>query len=131
MSSTEPLPTIDFEECPCTGGTLDRLVQPAILVVLAQGPMHGYLLAERIGTMSILGGHKPDVSGIYRFLKMMESKGMVTSAWDLSETGPAKKSYQITAAGRQCLEMWIKTLEGYRRDISELIEAARKVRPGN
>ena len=130
MSSTPPLPTLDFEECSCTGGTLDRLVQPAILVVLAEGPMHGYLLAERIGAMPILGGQKPDVSGIYRFLKMMESKGIVTSAWDLSESGPAKKSYQITAAGQQCLDVWIKTLEGYRHGISELLKAARAVRVG-
>lgn len=44
----------------------------------------------------------------------MASKGMVVATWDLSESGPAKKSYQITPAGQQCLRQWIDTLQGYR-----------------
>ncbi len=71
----------DFEECPCAGRTLDKLIQPAILVVLAEGPLHGYRLAERIGELSMFGGQKPDASGVYRFLKTMERRGMVASSW--------------------------------------------------
>jgi len=112
--------------CPCTGTTLDRLIQPAILVVLAEGPLHGYGIAERIGHMGIFGGRKPDVSGVYRFLKGMESRGMVTSSWDTSEGGPAKKAYQITALGERCLRKWIETLKDYRNGISALLKAARK-----
>ncbi len=29
-------------ECPCEGSTLDKLVQPAILTILSDGPLHGY-----------------------------------------------------------------------------------------
>ena len=56
---------LDLADCPCSGGTLDKLIQPAVLIVLAEGPLHGYRLAERIGTMPTLGGQKPDVSGVY------------------------------------------------------------------
>ncbi len=69
--------------------------------------------------------HRPDVSGIYRFLKAMERKELVAGSWDLSETGPAKKCYQITPAGRRCLQEWIKTLENYRQQITRLWRAAR------
>jgi DNA-binding PadR family transcriptional regulator len=112
--------------CPCEGGTLDRLIQPAILVVLAEGPLHGYRLTERIGALPGFAGNKPDVSGVYRFLKTMESKGLVVSSWDLAERGPARKAYQITSAGERCLQRWIKTLEQYREGIAVLLRTARK-----
>jgi DNA-binding PadR family transcriptional regulator len=108
------------------GATLDRLVQPAILVILAEGPLHGYGLTERIGALPGFTGNKPDVSGVYRFLKTMESKGLVVSSWDLAERGPARKSYQITSAGERCLRHWIKTLEEYREGIAVLLRTARK-----
>jgi len=108
------------------GASLDRLVQPAILVILAEGPLHGYRVTERIGAMPGFAGTKPDVSGVYRFLKTMEGNGLVVSSWDLSERGPAKKSYQITSAGERCLRRWIKTLEQYREGIAVLLRTARK-----
>ena len=57
----------DLVTCPCDGKTLDRLIQPAILVVLADGPLHGYRLVERIGKLPGFSGQKPDASGVYRF----------------------------------------------------------------
>lgn len=115
--------------CPCDGGTLDRLIQPAIFVVLADGPLHGYRLTERISKLPGFVGQKPDVSGVYRFLKSMERRGLVASSWDASEKGPARKSYRLTAAGADCLRRWVKTLENYRRGIGGLLAAARKASP--
>ena len=111
--------------CPCTGGTLDKLIQPAILAVLAKGPLHGYKLAERIGGMPLFRGRKPDVSGVYRALKAMDGKDFVLASWDFSENGPAKKSYRLTEAGGQCLFRWIETLEQYRQGITVLLKTAR------
>ena len=116
----------DLADCPCTGGTLDRLIQPAILMVLAEGPLHGYRVAERIGEMSSFSDQKPDVSGVYRFLKTMERKKLVVGAWDISESGPARKCYEITPSGRRCLREWVKTLEDHRKRITDLLRAARK-----
>ena len=126
MSATRARPASIPAACPCMGATLDRLVQPAILVILAEGPLHGYRVTERIGAMPGFAGTKPDVSGVYRFLKTMEGNGLVVSSWDLSERGPAKKSYQITSAGERCLRRWIKTLEQYREGIAVLLRTARK-----
>jgi len=126
MSSTRTSLKLDLTACPCAGRTLDKLIQPAILVVLAEGPLHGYRLAERIGALPGLAGGKPDVSGIYRFLKSMQRKGLVVSSWDLSESGPAKKSYQLTPTGQRCLRQWIATLEAYRDGIGVLLKLARK-----
>lgn len=117
---------IDRGDCPCAGGTLDKLIQPAILVILADSPLHGYRLVERLGEMRILAGHKPDASGVYRFLKGMEGKGLVVSSWDTSGTGPAKRVFQLTASGQSCLRTWIATLEEYRDGINALLKNARK-----
>ncbi|NLX54903.1 MAG: PadR family transcriptional regulator [Planctomycetaceae bacterium] len=124
-TETVSLP-IDMADCPCAGGTLDKLIQPAILVILAEGPLHGYRLVERLGEMRMLAGHKPDASGVYRFLKGMEGRGLVNSAWDTSGSGPAKRVFQMTASGQSCLRVWITTLEAYRDGINSLLKAARK-----
>lgn len=116
----------EWDDCPCGGRTLDKLIQPAILVVLAAGPLHGYRLVERISELALSGGQEPDASGVYRYLKTMETKGLVASTWILSETGPAKRSYQLTADGERCLRKWISTLETYRDGITALLKAARK-----
>jgi len=114
-----------FSNCPCSGATLDKLVQPAILAALTEGPIHGYRLAERINEMAGLTGGKPDVSGIYRFLKKMEATGFVTSSWETGAQGHAKRLYEITAAGRDCLARWTTTLEVYLETITALLKEAR------
>jgi len=106
--------------------TLDRLLQPAILTVLAQRALHGYRLAQRIAELPPFKGQKPDVSGIYRFLRSMEDRGLVVASWDVSRRGPAKRLYQLTPAGRQCLSRWIETLDAYRRAIGGLLAIARR-----
>ncbi len=125
-SSRRETISLDLADCPCTGGTLDRLIQPAILLVLAEGPLHGYRLTDRLGEMPMFRAAKPDGSGVYRFLKTMESKGLVVASWDVSKSGPAKKCYQITPSGERCLRQWIQTLQEYREGITSLLKAARK-----
>ena len=113
-------------DCPCTGGTLDRLIQPALLTILARGPLHGYELAKQIGAMPSFSGQTPDRSGVYRFLKAMDDKRVVESTWDVAAAGPARHLYRITPSGRCCLTRWIKTLEEYRTAIGQMVAEARK-----
>jgi PadR family transcriptional regulator PadR len=121
---------IPFSSCPCVGKTLDKLIQPAILAVLGKGPLHGYKIAERIGEMPMLKGQKPDVSGVYRFLKSMEAKRLVVSSWDCSQRGPARKSYRLTGIGEQCLARWIQTLEEHRKAVTALLKTSRAALAG-
>jgi PadR family transcriptional regulator, regulatory protein PadR len=116
----------DAKTCPCTGGTLDRLIQPAILVLLMEERMHGYRVAERIAGMPHFASQKPDMSGVYRSLKTMESLELVASSWDVSGSGPAKKMYELTESGEACLQTWIQTLADYRKSITDLLRLARR-----
>ena len=114
-----------FPDCPCSGGTLDRLVQPAILTALTEGPIHGYRLAERIKEMMGQCGDKPDISGIYRCLKKMAATGLVTSTWESGAKGHPKRLFEITADGRACLVRWTTTLETYLEEITALLREAK------
>jgi len=115
-----------FHQCPCVGATLDKLVQPAMLAILAKESLHGYELARKIGEIPHLLGEAPDVSGIYRMLKSLESRGMVTSEWDVSPGGHPKRLFTITTDGRQCLENWNLTLQSYHKAVGSLLKTTQK-----
>ena len=112
-------------DLPCSGSTLDKLVQPAILTALTERPIHGYRLAERIKEMTGQCGEKPDVSGIYRCLKKMAATGLVTSTWEAGSKGHSKRLFEITADGRACLVRWTTTLEAYLETIAALLKEAK------
>jgi len=115
-----------FDDCPCSGGTLDKLLQPAILTALAQDDLHGYRIVRQVASLPIFKGRPPDVSGVYRSLRLMEARKLVAASWNVSDRGPAKRLYALTPAGRQCLLRWLDTLSVYREAIGELLIAAKK-----
>jgi len=115
-----------FSHCPCVGATLDKLVQPAMLAILAGGTLHGYELAKRIGEISHFLDEAPDVSGVYRMLKTLETRGMVTADWDMSQGGRPKRLFTITDDGRQCLELWRDTLHNHHKALGSLLKTVQK-----
>lgn len=125
MSTSGRPPVAAFHHCPCTGATLDKLLQPAVLTLLAQGPLHGYKLAERVAGMPSFEGRRPDASGLYRTLRAMEERGLVEARWDVSRRGPARRLYALTPAGRMCLSRWVETLERYGQAVTGLLALAR------
>ena len=69
----------------------------SVLMVLGEVPTHGYDLPVLLAPLG-LGG--TDRGFLYRSLRAMEADGLVASAWDPSPTGPARRTYTVTAAGR-------------------------------
>lgn len=70
----------------------------SILLVLAEVRAHGYDLPALLAP---LGLGRTDRGLVYRTLRAMEADGLVASAWDLSPTGPARRTYSVTPAGRE------------------------------
>jgi len=130
MSTSRRSPKADRDECPCSGATLARLIQPAIMTLLAGGALHGYRIVQRLAKTPLLGGSRPDPTGVYRMLRIMEKRGLVVSSWDLSDSGPARRLYRLTPEGCQCLGRWVKTLTDYHRAIGGLLAAARQASAG-
>ena len=119
---------MDFHQCPCTGKTLARLVQPAVMALLAAQRLHGYLIVQRLARMRMFKGQKPDPTGVYRVLKAMEHEGLVKSTWELADIGPAKRRFALTAEGRHCLAQWERTLHDYEASIADLLDVIKQVR---
>lgn len=121
-SSCHPKSEDELNECAQLGKSLSRLTQPSILAILAKAdkPQHGYLIIQEMAAGPMFGGNAPDPTGIYRILKQMENNGLVESAWDTSESGPAKRCYSMTEAGRACLRRWIDALACYAASIEDL-----------
>lgn len=117
---------MDFDACPCTGKTLARLLQPAIMSVLAEEALHGYLIAQRLKKLTIFEDASPDFAGIYRTLNAMEEQGLVRASWDTPESGPAKRSYELTRSGKACMKKWLQTLTRYGQAIDELTGVLRE-----
>jgi len=51
----------------------------------------------------------------YRTLRQMEKDGIVSSNWDTSEGGPARRVYSITQAGEEYLNFWVQSLDQYQK----------------
>ena len=85
-----------------------NFLRPCILLLLRESPAHGYDLLERLGAFGFTGS---DPGGLYRALRALESEGHVRSAWGPSETGPDRRTYEITRSGMESLHEYTKGLE--------------------
>ena len=122
MKKRRPLrPTVDFSACACSGANLPKLVQPSILAALLKEPLHGYALAQRLAREGTHLNAPPDHSGIYRLLRSMEKRGLLTSRLTESASGPARREYELTERGRLCLEHWMGALARYRATIDAVL----------
>jgi PadR family transcriptional regulator PadR len=99
---------------------VERFGEPALLLLLAERPTHGYELLERLP--ALVGEERVDVGNLYRVLRALEEEGLVTSEWSGDLPGPAKRTYELTADGKALLAAWLQALERLRGDLTELLE---------
>ena len=85
---------------------------PILLLMLRQWSSYGYELMEKMSTFG-LAAMNPGT--FYRTLRQMEKDGMVSSNWDTSEGGPARRVYSITDVGETYLNYWAQSLDQYQR----------------
>lgn len=85
-----------------------NFLRPCLLLLLQERPAHGYDLVERLHAALI---DDTDAGGVYRTLRAFEREGLVRSSWRTSASGPARRTYALTAAGKESLQHQIETLE--------------------
>lgn len=121
---------MDLDNCPCSGVNLPRFVQPVILAVLSSGPLHGYLVVQRLAETSLFRKQPPDATGVYRMLRNMEQEGVLKSDWELEGSGPARKRYRLTEKGGHCFNQWMRTLTSHQAFIANLLLFLQDARSG-
>src|SRR3954452_1024373 len=99
---------------------VERFVEPSLLLLLRERPLHGYELIERLP--EIAGKGRVDVSNLYRLLRALEEEGLVSSEWSAELPGPAKRTYELTAEGRRVLDTWAEALRRARTTIGTFLD---------
>jgi PadR family transcriptional regulator PadR len=102
------------------------MMETAVLVCLLQGEMHGYELVERIEEM-VGSCVCVDPGSTYRLLRDLENGGYLVSAWQPAESGPLRRTYRVTASGRDLLAEWAAFLEVRAQVMGDLIGRAREL----
>ena len=85
---------------------------PVILLILRQWNSYGYELMEKLAAFGL---QAMNPGTFYRMLRQMEKDGMVSSAWDTSASGPARRVYSITQAGETYLKFWVESLDQHQK----------------
>jgi PadR family transcriptional regulator len=94
---------------------IERFGEAALLLLLAERETHGYELLDRLP--ELLGEERVDVGNLYRVLRGLEEDGLVSSEWRADLPGPAKRTYRLTADGRELLDAWLRALRGLQDEL--------------
>lgn len=89
-----------------------HFVYPAVLLLLAEEPRHGYRLVD---AMLRLGFGPVDRPSIYRGLRNLECDGFLHSWEESAAAGAARSVYGVTEAGYAALSVWMGVV-GAERD---------------
>lgn len=104
---------------PVSTGVPRSFLRPILLLLLAEQPAHGYDLLERT---TALGLERTDPGGLYRTLRAMEQEGLVSSWWEASDAGPARRTYAPTSDGTDWLHASAGSLREVTRHLQEYLE---------
>ncbi len=80
---------------------LRGLVEPLLLFIIGELPIHGYEIARELERRSE-GYFDLTASTLYTALRRLESRGLVSSSWQLV-TRQKRRYYALTEKGRQIL----------------------------
>jgi PadR family transcriptional regulator PadR len=94
-------------------------LRPCLLLLLAEGPSHGYELLEQVRALGLRGA---EAGGLYRCLRTMEKDEIVSSWWEPSQAGPARRTYRLTATGQGALREELRTLRSVRHLLVALLD---------
>lgn len=90
-----------------------------LMLLLAEGPSHGYELLEQVRR---LGLRAAEPGGLYRYLRVMEKDQLVSSWWEPSQAGPARRTYTLTAEGHGALDDSVRSLRSVRHILIGLLD---------
>ncbi len=101
-------------------------VRPCLLLLLAEGPSHGYELLEQVRQAGV---RNADAGGLYRTLRAMEQAGWVSSWWEPSQAGPARRSYMLSDEGRDALVESLAAMREVHRMLGAVLDRYDVVAP--
>lgn len=101
------------------GHWLRGLLDLCVLALLRDGESYGYELAQALhasGLGEVQGGT------LYPVLLRLQRAGLVTTSWREGESGPARKYYRLSDAGRTELDDLSSAWLGFADRVSEILK---------
>ena len=96
-----------------------RFLRQLLFLGLSQAERsYGYELAEAVRSY----GLNIDMAGVYRELRSMEQKDLLSSEWEPSDNGPDRRVYMVTPLGRDALAQAVTDLRLARDQLSAALE---------
>lgn len=99
---------------------VERFAEPAVLLLLAEQPSHGYEIAESLEGLLMEG--RVDFGNLYRLLRSLEAEGIVSSSWNDEVPRPLKRTYELTGEGAALLGAWATSLQAAVKRIDTLLQ---------
>lgn len=96
------------------------LLSSSLLAYLRRWNAYGYQLVQELGKA---GMENFDSTTVYRTLRQLEKAGLVSSFWDTSESGPARRRYAITQAGETFLELCLDVFDRYQKILQSALNS--------
>lgn len=95
------------------------LLSSSLLAFLRRWNAYGYQLVQELGKSGLANF---DSTTVYRTLRQLEKAGLVSSFWDTSESGPARRMYALTKAGEAFLDIWIDLFGRYQKVLNSALD---------
>jgi poly-beta-hydroxybutyrate-responsive repressor len=108
--------------CHHHGPRIEGFVVPCLLLLLKQGPSHGYEIMEKLGGLPFMDA-APDPGVVYRHLRRLEEEGKVESRLEPGSGGPARKVYSLTGEGENYLAMWAANIRRRKTALEKFLAA--------
>ena len=104
-------------------GHLDLLV----LAVLADGPMHGYAVIEKLRERSSDAFDLPEGT-VYPVLHRLADSGSLSSEW-IEVAGRRRRIYRLTGAGQAALREERSSWQSFSTAVTQVIQGVRQPWP--
>lgn len=95
------------------------MLSSSLLAFLRRWNAYGYQLVQELGKSGLANF---DSTTVYRTLRQLEKAGLVSSFWDTSESGPARRMYALTKAGETFLDIWIDLFGRYQKVLHSALD---------
>ena len=105
------------------------LLVSSLLAFLRRWNAYGYQLVQELARAGLPAF---DSTTVYRTLRQLERAGLVSSFWDTSQSGPARRMYSLTRAGEAFLDVWLDLFNRYQNILHSALDSLENLdrRPG-
>jgi len=116
-------PTLREPHNPAGAGFL----RACLLLLVRERTGHGYELLSRLQRF---GFDAADSGWLYRTLRRLEVDGLVSSSWETSGAGPARRIYQLTPRGEASLRYAADALRAEMHASQSFLDRYRRITQG-